>query len=330
MVLRKSIGASLVENLIIIALVSIASIAILTTFGGTVHNVISSSHVKFKEFNPFGKATVMQLASTPEYQMTLTSDKKLNIVVDGETVTLNKEGVIALNNVFLTLKTGDLIPEEGEVTVPVDTESANALTFNINGRSVTIPKKIIENVTKVFNSEESIESSPILKAISIVVDEQPVVLTPDVVDQINDVYNQIEEEETPEVADPEPTPVVEEPAPVVEDPPPAPSDGTASFVIDEQEITLTPEILDIMNTVFQTTGSDATDPVDPPVVIDNPVLVDPPSGPPEPDFVPVYPSPLAIEITPINIIINGQIIVLSPEILERLNTVFPTIGADDI
>lgn len=53
---RHNIGSSIVENCIIIGLVGLTSIGILTTFGGTIHEVMAGCHFKFKEFQPFGKS----------------------------------------------------------------------------------------------------------------------------------------------------------------------------------------------------------------------------------------------------------------------------------
>ncbi|MGD9580523.1 MAG: hypothetical protein AB7V50_04065, partial [Vampirovibrionia bacterium] len=56
MINRFNLGTSIVENCIIIGLVSLTSIGILTTFGGTVNQILGNCHYKFKEFQPFGKS----------------------------------------------------------------------------------------------------------------------------------------------------------------------------------------------------------------------------------------------------------------------------------
>lgn len=53
---RRILGTSIVENCIIIGLVALTSVGILTTFGGTINEVLANCNFKFKEFQPFGKS----------------------------------------------------------------------------------------------------------------------------------------------------------------------------------------------------------------------------------------------------------------------------------
>lgn len=62
---RRILGTSIVENCIIIGLVALTSVGILTTFGGTINEVLVNCNFKFKEFQPFGKSANAVVSDDP-------------------------------------------------------------------------------------------------------------------------------------------------------------------------------------------------------------------------------------------------------------------------
>ncbi|MGD9580607.1 MAG: hypothetical protein AB7V50_04485 [Vampirovibrionia bacterium] len=311
---RNYSGTSIVENLVIIGLVALASIAILTSLGGSASEMLSKTNIKVKKFDPFN-AKGVEIASNDNYEINLTNNKELILTIDGETTTLTKEDTEALLNLYKTLNTDTTIAEETttteETTTSPETESESAYIFNINGKKIPIPKSIVDNAKKILTPDKIIASSPVIKAIGIKIEDETINITPEVIDAIDKASETTTEETTTEETPTEETTTEETTTEetTTEEPPSENINIDGSYTIDISEIGV-PITIPIPITEYPPYYY-------PPIYIDDPVI--PPTG--------ELPEVINDDGT-ISIVFMGKVIVLSKNIYDKLNQVFPTIGAD--
>lgn len=131
----KNKGQNLIEFGIIVVLVSFAGIIVLMVLGDNINAMLSSSHIKFKEFKPFGDP-VSSTASPTGGNPVVTPPG--NVAVPTDPVTPPSGG-------------GDF-----EVnSVPVNINPDGSASFNINGQDVSIPAGAMADLNVVFETAGS-------------------------------------------------------------------------------------------------------------------------------------------------------------------------------